>query len=175
MTPKVPGDWREVIGLVPTCARTRRALSTYGHSQISRVIERPVSIFSPDEVTSGSSTTQTNLYRIMPLHETIALEHRLGQWSNALEFRAADRDTEVDTTRLEPQTPGYSILNLRTAYEWQSVRFDFAISNLLDRQYENPLGGTWQSALYPPGFLGATFRPLPAAGRSFDTGVTVKF
>jgi len=37
------------------------------------------------------------------------------------------------------------------------------------------LGGTWQSALYPPGYAGATFRPLPAAGRSFDTGFTVNF
>ena len=120
-------------------------------------------------------STQTNLYHMMPLHGTIALEHRLGQWSSALEFRAVDRKTEVDTTRLEPQTPGYTILNLRTSYEWRSARFDFAITNLLDRQYENPLGGTWQSALYPPGFTGATFRPLPAAGRSFDTGVTIKF
>ena len=120
-------------------------------------------------------STQTNLYHMMPLHGTIALEHQRGQWSSALEFRAVDRKTEVDTTRLEPQTPGYTILNLRTAYEWRSVRFDFAITNLLDHQYENPLGGTWQSALYPPGYLGPTFRPLPAAGRSFDTGVTVNF
>jgi len=120
-------------------------------------------------------STQTNLYRMMPLHGTIALEHRLGWWSSALELRAVDRKNEVDTTRLEPETPGYSILNLRTACEWRSVRFDFAITNLLDHQYENPLGGTWQSALYPPGYTGATFRPLPAAGRSYDIGVTVKF
>jgi len=120
-------------------------------------------------------STQTNLYHMMPLHGTIGLEHQRGQWSSALEFRAVDRKTEVDTTRLEPQTPSYTILNLRTAYDWQSVRLDFAITNLLGRQYENPLGGTWQSDLYPPGFPGPTFHPLPAAGRSFDTGVTVKF
>ena len=120
-------------------------------------------------------STQTNLYHMMPLHGTIALEHRLGQWSSALELRVTDRKTEVDTTRLEPQAPGYSILNLRTAHEWRSIRFDFAITNMLDRQFENPLGGTWQSALYPPGYRGPTFRALPAAGRSFDTGVTVKF
>ncbi len=120
-------------------------------------------------------STQTNLYRMMPLHATIGLEHRRGQWSSALELRVVGRKTEVDTARLEPQTPRYTILNLRTACEWRSVRFDFAITNLLDRQYENPLGGTWQSALYPPGYAGATFRPLPAAGRSFDTGVTLKF
>jgi hypothetical protein len=52
---------------------------------------------------------------------------------------------------------------------------DMAVINLLNRQYENPLGGTWQSALYAPGYMGATFRPLPSAGRSLDIGVTVKF
>jgi iron complex outermembrane receptor protein len=67
------------------------------------------------------------------------------------------------------------VVDFRTAYEWRNLRLDFAVTNLLDRQYANPLGGTWQSALYPPGFNGATFRPLPAAGRSFDTGFTVKF
>jgi iron complex outermembrane recepter protein len=66
-------------------------------------------------------------------------------------------------------------VDLRTAYEWRNLRLDFAITNLLDRQYASPLGGTWQSALYPPGFAGATFRPLPAEGRSFDTGFSVKF
>ncbi len=120
-------------------------------------------------------STQTNLYHMMPPHGTIGLEHRRGRWSSELDFSSVDRKTSVDTTRLEPQTPGYTILNLRTAYEWRSVRLDFAITNLLDRQYENPLGGTWQSALYPPGYQGATFRRLPAAGRSYDTGVTVKF
>ena len=119
-------------------------------------------------------TTRTNLYHVMPLHGSIALEHERGPWSNALELHAVDRKTEIDATRLEPQTPGYAILNLRTAYERRAVRLDFAITNLLDRQYENPLGGTWQSALYPPGYPGATFHPLPAPGRSLDAEVTVK-
>jgi iron complex outermembrane receptor protein len=125
-------------------------------------------------VRGNDLSTNTNLYHMMPVHGTIGLEHQRGKWSSALEFRAVDHKTEVDTTRLEPRTPSYAVLNLRTVYEWRSVRFDFAITNLLDRQYENPLGGTWQSDLYPPGYLGPSFRPLPAAGRSFNTGVTVK-
>jgi iron complex outermembrane receptor protein len=120
-------------------------------------------------------STDTNLYHMMPLHGTVAVEHQRGSWTSALEFRAVSEKTEVDATRLEPRTPGYAILNLRTALEWQSIRLDFAVTNLLDRQYENPLGGTWQSALYPLGFAGPTFRPLPAQGRSLDVGVTVKF
>jgi len=120
-------------------------------------------------------STQTSLYHMMPLHGTIALEHERGRWSSTLELRAASAKTAVDATRHEPPTPGFAILNLRTDYTWRGVRLDFAITNLLDHQYENPLGGTWQSALYPPGYSGTTFHPLPAAGRSFDTGVTVKF
>jgi iron complex outermembrane recepter protein len=120
-------------------------------------------------------STQTPLYRVMPLHGTVALEYELNSWTGALRFHPVARKKDVDPMRLEPPTAGYSLVDLRTAYEWRSLRLDFAISNLLDRQYANPLGGNWQSALYPPGYGGATFRPLPAAGRSFDTGFSVKF
>jgi iron complex outermembrane receptor protein len=120
-------------------------------------------------------STDTNLYHMMPVHGTVALEQSRGPWSSALELRVVDPKTDVDTARLEPRTPGYAILNLRGAYDWGPLRLDFAVTNLLDRQYENPLGGTWQSALYPPRFAGATFRPLPAQGRSLDVGLTAKF
>ena len=120
-------------------------------------------------------TTHTGLYHLMPLHATVALEHQRGDWSSAIEFHAVGSKTEVDDTRLEPQTGAYGLLDLRTAYQWGALRLDFAITNLLNRQYASPLGGSWQSALYPPDYMGAAFRPLPAMGRSFDTGATVKF
>jgi iron complex outermembrane recepter protein len=120
-------------------------------------------------------TTQSPLYHMMPIHGSIALEHELGAWSSALTMRIVGRKTAVDPVRLEPPTGGYSTVDLRTAYEWRHVRLDVAVTNLLDRQYDNPLGGTWQSALYAAGYMGSTFRPLPAAGRSFDTGFSVKF
>jgi iron complex outermembrane recepter protein len=120
-------------------------------------------------------STQTPLYHVMPLHGTLGLEHEVMGWSSALQFHTVDRKSEVDPLRLEPATSGYSLVDLRTAYVWRSLRLDFAITNLLDRRYANPLGGTWQSTQYPPGYAGATFRPLPAAGRSFDTGFSVNF
>ena len=120
-------------------------------------------------------STRTPLYHVMPLHGSVALEHDLGPWSSALRFHTVARNTDVDPIRLQPATAGYSLVDLRTAYEWRNLRLDMGITNLLDRQYASPLGGTWQSALYPPGFSGAAFRPLPAAGRSFDSGVSVKF
>ena len=120
-------------------------------------------------------STRTPLYHVMPLQSTMALEHDVGAWSSALKLRTVARNTAVDPIRLQPPTAGYSVLDLRTAYEWRNFRLDFAVTNLLDRQYASPLGGTWQSALYPPGFAGNTFRPLPAMGRSLDTGFSVKF
>lgn len=119
--------------------------------------------------------TGTYLYHVMPLQGAIALEHEIGAWSSSVKLHSVARKTEVDAIRLEPVTPGYSLVDLRTAFEWRNIRLDFAITNLLDRRYASALGGTWQSALYPPGYAGATFRPLPAPGRSFDSGISVKF
>ena len=112
---------------------------------------------------------------MMPLHGFIALEHQFKAWSSALTLRSVTHKADVDPMRLEPRTAGYSVVDLRTAYEWRHLRLDFAITNLLDRQYTSALGGTWQSALYPPGFAGSTFRPLPSPGRSLDIGVSVQF
>jgi len=120
-------------------------------------------------------STLTPLYHMMPLHGSVALEHEYRGWSSALSLGTVARKTAVDPMRLEPPTAGYSLVDLRTAYEWRNLRLTFAVTNLLDRRYANPLGGTWQSAPYPPGFAGPTFRPLPAAGRSLDTGFSVKF
>jgi iron complex outermembrane recepter protein len=118
--------------------------------------------------------TRTSLYHVMPPHGTITLQYELGAWSSDLKFQAVARKDTVDPIRNEPPTGGYSVIDLQSAYAWRHLRLDFAITNLLDRQYANPLGGTWQSALYPPGYAGTTFRALPAMGRSFDLGFTLK-
>ena len=120
-------------------------------------------------------STDTPLYHVMPAHGSIGLEHILGAWSSALQMQSIARKTAVDPMRLEPPTAAYSLLSWRTAYQWRNLRLDFAINNLLDRRYTSPLAGTWQSAVYSPGYAGATFHPLPAEGRSFDTGFSAKF
>jgi len=117
-------------------------------------------------------STRSNLYHIMPLNGTVALEQQRGVWLSRMELRAVARKDDVDAIRLEPETPGYLIVDLRGAHLWRSVRLDLAVTNLFNRQYENPLAGSWQSALYPPGYAGMTFQPLPAPGRSVDLGIT---
>jgi iron complex outermembrane receptor protein len=59
------------------------------------------------------TTTWTALYHVMPVHGTVALEHEFKGWSSALKFHAVARKTDVDPMRLEPPTPGYSLVGTR--------------------------------------------------------------
>ena len=92
----------------------------------------------------------------------------------------------MSRVRGEVKTPGYGLLNLRSSYEWKSVRVDFGIENLLDKFYYHPLGGayigqgrtmslggttnTWASTSAPPAGYA-----VPGMGRSFYLGMSVKF
>jgi iron complex outermembrane recepter protein len=120
-------------------------------------------------------SVHTGLYHMMPLHSSLALEDRIGRWSCSAELTAVVAKTQVDDVRGEPTTPGYTVTTIRAAYERGPMRIDLAATNLFNRDYASPLGGTWQSALYPPGYAGATFRPLPAPGRSIDAAISLRF
>ena len=117
-------------------------------------------------------TTNTDLYRMMPVNGTVGLEHQWRQWLNRIEVRTVGAKTRLDTVRLEAATGGFTTVALRTAYIWRALRIDLAVTNLFDRQYADPLAGRWQSGLYAPGFAG-TIPALPAVGRSIDVGLTV--
>ena len=115
-----------------------------------------------------------NLYHMMPFNLRLALQHRLGNWSSAAELVAVSRKAEINELRNEPQTPGYAILNLRTSYEWQNMRFDLGVDNVFDQLYYPPLGGVdW--AGYKAGGQMGTIGAVAGEGRSFNAGVTVKF
>ncbi len=115
-----------------------------------------------------------NLYHMMPLNARVALQHRLGEWSSALEVVAVNRKSDVNDLRNEPVTPGYALLNVRTSYEWENMRFDLGVENVFDKLYYPPLGGVdW--ADYKAGGQVGRIDPVPGVGRSFNAGVTVKF
>ncbi len=44
-----------------------------------------------------------------------ALNNPWGRWTNAVETQLVDHDTNVATLRHEPMTPGYALVNLRSA------------------------------------------------------------
>ena len=129
------------------------------------------------ETTSG---TDDNLYNIMPLNATLSLTQTLGGWTNIAEVLMVDAKTDVSQIRNEVETPGYSLLNLRSSYSWKTVRLDLGIENVFDTLYFYPLGGAYvgQGITMPPG--PGTGRPawgvtVPGMGRSIYAGLNFKF
>lgn len=115
------------------------------------------------------------LYNVMPLNAKLALDHRLGNWANSLEFVAVASKSHVDTVRLEQKTAGYSLVNFRTSYTYGNLRVDAGINNLFDRRYDLPLGGL---DYYKYNGLNAPTSgivPVAGMGRSASVGLSLAF
>jgi len=123
--------------------------------------------------------TGDNLYNIMPLNGKITLTHNYQAWDNAVEVvMVKDKDRTSDA-RNEIQTKGYSLLNLRSSYNWKQARLDLAVENLFDKQYALPLGGAYLGqgntmSLNPTPPLGWG-TAVPGMGRSVNVGLTLKY
>jgi iron complex outermembrane receptor protein len=118
--------------------------------------------------------TGNNLYRMMPLNGSLALEQKISGWTNAVEVQLVDGKTRVDPQRKEPVTPGYALFNLRTAYQWKNLRVDVTVSNLFDKFYYLPLGGI----NYDQNLANRRLTPFDSVagkGRSLTVGVTQSF
>ena len=120
--------------------------------------------------------TGDDLYNIMPLNAKLALTHKLGGWDNAIEVIAVKAKDDVSDVRNEIRTPGYSLVNLRGSYSWKQVRVDFGVENLFDRKYFLPTGGAYTGQGTTMSITGVPWGiAVPGMGRSFYTGVTLKF
>ena len=125
-------------------------------------------------------STGDDLYHIMPLNAKLGLEHRVGQWSNLLEWKLVTAKNRVDDVRKELPTSGYQLLNFYSSYDWEKVRLDFAVENILDKQYDLPLGGVYLgqgSTMMSNPMMGSPSyaTALPGMGRSVNVGLTSKF
>lgn len=94
-------------------------------------------------VRGANRTTGDNLYHIMPLNLKLALIHRLGGWTNTLEAQMVEEKDRVSGVRNEVTTPDYTLVNLRSSYEWKHARVDVDVENLLNKFYLLPLGGAY--------------------------------
>ena len=126
-------------------------------------------------VRGKNTTTGGNLYNIMPLNAKVAVTQSLGGWSNTAEVQLVGAKLDVSQVRNEVPTAGYSLLNLRSSYEWKQFRLDFGIENVLNRLYAMPLGGAYlgqgasmTSKGIPWGVV------VPGMGRSFNLALTVR-
>ncbi|KAB2924488.1 MAG: TonB-dependent receptor [Dechloromonas sp.] len=127
-------------------------------------------------VRGENRSTGDDLYHIMPLNTKLALAHRLGGWSNTLEVQVVDDKTRVSKVRNEMQTPGYTLVNLRTSYEWKYARVDIALENALDEFYLLPLGGAYlgQGNTMTTGGVPWGMN-VPGRGRSLNMALSLRF
>lgn len=124
--------------------------------------------------TRGERTNGDSLYQIMPLNARISLEQKKGAWSNGVDVQFVDRKTRVDDARLEPETGGYTLVDLRSSYQWTKARLDFSVTNLFDRYYALPTGGVAFADWKANGSVGA-MGPVAGMGRSVNVGLTLDF
>ncbi|MEI6560144.1 MAG: TonB-dependent receptor [Rhodospirillaceae bacterium] len=122
----------------------------------------------------GQTTSGDALYHMMPLNGKLALDHSLGGWISSVEAQLVNAKSQADPLRREPFTPGYTLINLRTGYQWQNVRFEVGIDNLFNKQYYLPLGGIDYADWNNQGRVG-TVGALPGPGRSYNAALTVTF
>lgn len=126
-------------------------------------------------VSGKNLTSGDNLYNIMPLNVKLAIEQRLGNWTNTIEARLVSAKTNVQAVRKELRSGGYGLLNLYSGYEWKKVRFDVGIENLLNRFYVSPLGGAYVGQGNTMGTGVAYGIAVPGMGRSLNASLTLKF
>lgn len=119
-----------------------------------------------------------NLYHMMPVHGTLALEHQIvtewGEFNNYIGTDLVAPKTVVATTYNEPQTPGYALLNVRTTYHYQQLTLNLGVDNILDKLYFSPLGGVYiyQTQInYSP----TNLPPVPGMGRSVFASFNLEF
>jgi len=123
-------------------------------------------------------TTGDNLYNIMPLNMKLAIEQRVGNWTNAIEAKLVEAKTDVQGVRKELKTGGYGLLNLYSSYEWKQARLDIGVENLLNRFYSDPLGGAYvgQGATMMSNAMAPQYgTAVPGMGRSINTSLSMKF
>ncbi|MFG1404117.1 TonB-dependent receptor [Xanthobacter sediminis] len=126
----------------------------------------------------GQRTDGVNLYHMMPLNGTVAVDNRLGNWTTSLELQMVAAKVLVSQVRNELETGAYALLNFRTSYEWQMLKVDFGIENILDTEYDLPLGGANLVNYQVPSMMGSSAAwgyPVAGMGRSINTRVTLRF
>lgn len=120
-----------------------------------------------------------DLYHIMPLNGTLALEHEIerdiGKFNNYIGVDLVNSKTAVASTYNEPKTPGYALLNIRSSYQYRQFKMDVGVDNLLDKLYYHPLGGVYIANTQPGTYSPNRLPAVPAIGRSVFVSMNLEF
>ena len=114
-----------------------------------------------------------NLYRVMPANTRLAVEQKFGSWDNRLEATLVKNKKNLSKIRNESDTPGYGLINVFSTYSYKDAELSFGITNLFDKYYLDPLGGSYvgQGATMMTGI--SNTHGVPGMGRSFNLGLTI--
>jgi len=83
-----------------------------------------------------------NLYRIAPLNGHLSLSYFSENWSANLALVLAAEQKDVSLTNAEQASAGYGVVNVDAQYYVNNrLTLRFGIENLLDKEYQNHLGG----------------------------------
>jgi len=126
-------------------------------------------------VKGENDDTKDDLYRQMPLNVRLTLNHQLGRWTNRLESVVVDEKNHVSSVRNEVKTKGYTLINVWTNYNFNQAQLNFGVSNVFDKSYDDPLGGSYlgQGATMSTGVSNGT--AVPGMGRSFNFSLSLDF
>lgn len=117
--------------------------------------------------------TSDDLYRIAPLTARTMLSYVQTNWTVGFEAETVSSQNKISDENREQKTGGYAIFNLSANYQpTQNVIITAGVNNLLDRGYENHLGGYNRIANNPDVAQGDR---LPGLGRSAYAGVSVSW
>ena len=124
-----------------------------------------------------NTDSDTDLYNMMPPNLTLAINQNVGSWSNNLSMILVDEKDDVNSTRQERETAGFTKFDLVSSYQWKSVSIIGEVENILDKSYADPLGGEYlgQGATMSTGINRANGTQVYAMGRSFNVALTYSF
>lgn len=125
------------------------------------------------------SPKYVNLYHMMPVYGSLALEHGFqGEWGQLDTDFIVDlvnSKTTIATGYSEPKTPGYVLFNIRSRYKYKNMQLNFGVENLLDKFYYHPLSGIDIVSTYAQGFPLPQLLPVAAMGRSVFVSVNFDY
>ena len=103
-----------------------------------------------------------------------AFDEQLKGFAAGVGVEAVDRKSNVDPHRYEQATPGYSLVDLHTGYRRGHLRINAGADNLLNKNYELPLGGVnFDDFMASMGM--SQIKPLTGRGRSVYGSLKVGF
>lgn len=124
--------------------------------------------------TQGQRQDGINLYHVMPVNAKLALDHRIGGWTDTIELQLVGTKDRVNSVRNELTTPDYALVNIRGGYQWEHVRLDLGVDNLFNQNYYLPLGGA-DLVDYKVGSTTLWGYNVKGPGRSFNARLSASF